>query len=227
MASRSPVPAADRAAERGFSLIEVLIALTLFAILMAMLSSGVRLGSRIQASGSEQIDEWSQIAAVQRFLRAELATTQLARPAQVARAAVNNEPYVIFDGEPDRVAFVGLLPDQFLVGGLQAITLAPVQGRSGAELRASWQLYADGPVKAEPAARADTIGPNEAVLLEQVSDVEFSYFGQRDPLRPAEWGDRWEVPNRLPALVRLRMKLKNALVPPELVVALPAALAQR
>ena len=82
MASRSPVLAADRAAERGFSLIEVLIALTLFAILMAMLSSGVRLGSRIQASGSEQIDEWSQIAAVQRFLRAELATTQLARPAR-------------------------------------------------------------------------------------------------------------------------------------------------
>jgi general secretion pathway protein J len=217
-------PADPRAAEHGFSLIEVLIALTLFAILMAMLSGGVRLGSRIEASGSEQINEWSQIAAVQRFLRAELATAQAP---QTTRTAANIDPYIVFDGEPDRLAFIGLLPDQFLVGGLQTITLAPVLGRSGAELRAAWQFYDGGPVQADPVMRADTVGENEAVLLDQVSGVEFGYFGQRDPLRPAEWGDRWDVPNRVPSLVRVRMKLKNALVPPELVIALPAALSQR
>lgn len=216
--------APERAGERGFTLIEVLIALTLFAILMAMLSGGVRLGSRIEARGSEQISEWAQIAAVQRFLRAEIATAQTM---QAARPTTNGEPYLVFDGAPDRLAFVGLMPDQFLVGGLQVITLAPVQDRNGVDLRAAWQLYEGGAVKAAPAMRPDTVGSNEAMLLDRVSDVEFDYFGQRDPLRPPEWGDRWEVPNRVPSLVRLRMKLKNANVPPELVIAIPAALSQR
>jgi general secretion pathway protein J len=220
---RHRLPAADRhAGERGFSLIEVLIGLTLFAILMAMLSSGVRLGSRIEASGSEQINDWSQITAVQRFLRSELATAQPVRP-----AAATTEPYLVFQGERDRLAFIGLLPDHFSIGGLQTITLAPVQdGRSG-ELRASWQLYPGGPVQADPSMRLDTVAPNEAVLLGKVTDVRFEYFGQRDPLRPAEWGDRWDVPFRVPSLVRLRMTMKNDVVPPDLVIAIPAALFQR
>jgi general secretion pathway protein J len=215
-----------RRSEHGFSLIEVLIALTLFAILMAILSNGVRLGTRIEATGTEQINEWSQVTAVQRFLRSELASVQAIRAPPLA------DPIVIFRGEPNRLAFVGLLPDHFPVGGLQTITLGPAPDRQSDDLAVSWRLYTGGAVKAEiPARSADSAphepAPNEAVLLESISNVEFGYFGQRDPLRAAEWGDRWEVPNRVPALVRLRLKLRDTTAPPELVIAIPAGLNQK
>lgn len=213
---------APRPHERGFSLIEVLIALTLFALLMALLSNGVRLGTRIEVRGSEQINEWSQVTAVQRFLRSELAT------AQVIRSASITDPPVIFRGEPNRLAFVGLLPDHFPVGGLQTITLSPSGDRQSDDLLVSWQLYTGDSVKPELPMRSDTLAPNEAVLMENVSGVEFGYFGQRDPLRAPEWGDRWDIPNRVPSLVRMRLTRRGAATaPPDLFVAIPAAVFQR
>jgi general secretion pathway protein J len=213
---------ATRQDERGFSLIEVLIALTLFALLMALLSNGVHIGTRIEAHGSEQINEWAQVTAVQRFLRGELAT------AQVNRSANLTDETVIFRGEPNRLAFVGLLPDHFPVGGLQTITLSPAEDRRSDDLVVSWRLYTGDSVRPELPIRSDTLAPNEAVLLENISRIEFGYFGQRDSLRPPEWGDRWEIPNRVPSLVRMRLTLRGAVTaPPDLFIAIPAATYQR
>ena len=59
-------------AEQGFTLLEILVAITLLGLLMAALFGGVRLGVRAWEASGTRLDNDTRLTAVQDFLRDRL-----------------------------------------------------------------------------------------------------------------------------------------------------------
>ena len=120
-------------AERGFTLLEILVAVTLLGLLMTALLGGVRLGVRAWETSGSRLDEDARLGAVQDFMRERL--TQ-ARLFEASAAAIGTSPP--FRGELDRLSFVTLMPDH-LGAGFQRMILALSKTHDGAaDLSVEW-----------------------------------------------------------------------------------------
>jgi general secretion pathway protein J len=199
--------------QRGFTLLELLIAITLLGLIMTMAFSGLRLGTRAwEAADAHHHD----IYLVQQMLRTRLAAAYFSPEFGPTRLAASGEEEWLFDGRPDRVSFVAPLPELFGVGGLYRITVGAVGGGGGAvALAMSWRLLGDvDDADADPGARAR----DRRVLLAGAEDIAFAYFGPDPTTGAYGWQDGWRERETLPALVRIAVAHPDEAWPP-LVVA--------
>ena len=195
-------------AERGFTLIEILVAVTLLGLLMAALLGGVRLGVRAWEASETRLDEGARLTAVQDFLRERLTQAHLFEPPV---AAVTTGPR--FRGEPDRLSFVTLMPAH-LGAGFERMILSLTAAADGDDLSVEWWPadLGDDPDAARDAVRS-------RVLLAQVAELRLAYFGQVDATRPPTWSEVWDRP-LLPLLVRVQLRFpdRDARSWPDLIV---------
>jgi general secretion pathway protein J len=178
------------AAERGFTLLEILVAVTLLGLLMAALLGGVRLGVRAWETSGTRVEDNARMTAVRDFLRERL--TQ----ARLFGAAVRTGP--AFHGERDRLNFVTLMPEH-LGTGLERMLLTLSKAGDGADLRVEWWPadLGDDPDAARAAAHS-------RVLLANVGELRLAYFGQLQARQPPVWSEVWNRAS-LPLLVRVRL----------------------
>jgi general secretion pathway protein J len=197
----------------GFTLLEVLVALAMFALLMGMLTSGVRLIMRSYETGTQQTDRLSQLSVVVDVLRDQIANARMSIPGRTEEQGPS------FVGALDHLEFVGSLPSQFAVGGLQTIFVGLRQDKAERDLIVRWRPYEEGPIDAiEQPRRGEDDGAT--VLLDHVRKVEIAYYGAPDPDRAASWQDEWRQPDYPPNLVRLRVVFDDGYAAPDLVAAL-------
>jgi general secretion pathway protein J len=185
-------------AAAGFTLLELLVAITLLGLLMTALFGGLRLGARAWDVGAERAAAASRLQTAQQFIRMHLAE---ALPVFVLLPG--GREIVAFQGTSEQMSFLGTLPDQ--VGpGLYQFTLGqgedPDGGRHLALAWRAFELDQDGTqVETEVLGRRD--------LMRNVTAVEIAYFGgQERDLRPI-WREGWDEAIVLPTLVRLRVAL--------------------
>lgn len=195
-------------ATAGFSLVELLVAVTLVALLTVALFGGLRFATRSADAVGRRIDHGAQIAVAYDFMQNELAGA-VALPA----APRSPDAAIDFTGEPDAVSFVVQPPTYLALGGLHWLHVALEGEGAGRRLVVSWQPVQRGPV-ATPAA---TLRPS--ILLEGVKSVAFAYFGVQDRSGPPAWSGRWTDRRALPQLVRLRIALADGWKAPDLIVA--------
>ena len=181
-------------ARAGFTLLELLVAMTLLGLIGAMAAGGFRFGLAAWERGSETgmaATEASQaLKAVRRLLDG-------ARPIPL-RAQVDQEPAILFTGTPDHVTFAAPLP----------AAVAP-PGDFLVELRlAGDQLM----LRATPLGHASPTLDTEslsAVLVEGLSGARFRYFGPvpvgngEAEIPPMRWQPVWAGRTVLPRLVAL------------------------
>ncbi len=208
----------DRAErQKGFTLLEVLIAITLFGLLAVLLFGGLRLGTRVWERSGENLSGNSRVEIVQTFLRRQLSQTF---PLVVLGPEDQIEPHLEFAGRPDTISFVTVLPSYLGLGGLYLTTIAvePQRRSRLSRLVMRWRLYN----LSADAELAGMSGPRyawETVLLDNIQQAEISYFGVVDSDSSAQWVDQWSDERRLPLLVRVRAVLANGLAWPDLVIA--------
>lgn len=195
---------------RGFTLVEVTLALTLLAVMLAMLFAGLRLAARAWDSGSARSDRADQLALTTGFLRRELA---LAFPWRFRDASAVR---LAFNGSASDVKFVSMRPADLGGGGLAFVSFQ-YEGASGPQggrlvMRRSLAAAGDSDFSAVDAAEAFT-------LLEGIESLRFSYYGAENDIQAPAWSDTWQYPQRLPSHVRLEARLLSTPVP-DVVVAL-------
>jgi len=176
----------------GFTLVELLVTLSLMALISIALFGGMRFGIRAWETGAQRIDQATRIELVQSLLRRQL--SQAAPP--------SNKPNGFapaFLGESDRVAFVAPSPRPDDVGNDVQFVLAESTAHHQSQLTLVW-TSPHAPESGEPPS-----SPEAATLLEDIASVELGYYGAPDPQRPAQWWDRWDGAHGLPTLVRLRL----------------------
>ncbi len=184
--------------ERGFTLLELLIAMTLLGLLMLGLFGGLRLGARVWEAGDARAADRARVEAVQRFIR-----TYLGQARPLAAADRTGDDRIAFIGREDRLDFTAALPAHLGAGGFAHIALSLADLDDGRGL-----VLEHGPLRRREDGRAELfqlIEPETAVLLDDVAAVKFSYYGASDRGADAEWTDRWDDEDRLPLLVRLRI----------------------
>lgn len=179
--------------EAGFTLLELLVALTLLALIVALLFGGMRFGTRAWEAANERIDRSSELQVVQSFIRSQLGQ---AHPVALS----GDRSKIAFQGTPEGVTFAAPMPAHLSLGGFYLLSFHAEDGAKGRRLVLSWRLFDP---KDEELASGE---PEETtVLIDRISEVEFSYFGSSDPEDEPEWRDRWEGEESLPSLVRLRV----------------------
>ena len=186
-----------RARERGFTLLELLVAITLLGLLMAALFGGLRLGARVWETGESRLDAAARIHIVQDLLRQRLAQ---ALPLEaVLEEGEGYEP--AFLGQVDGVRFATLLPDH--LGG-ELVLMELVLAEAGPEGTADLVLRLR---RLEPDAGIEgDVPPEERVLLERVESLELAYFGPFRQDEPPEWWEAWEGRAELPQLLLLQLR---------------------
>ncbi|MBV9584091.1 MAG: prepilin-type N-terminal cleavage/methylation domain-containing protein [Alphaproteobacteria bacterium] len=178
----------------GFTLLEVVVALTVLGFLIIGLNAGVRTGLGIWHRQTRQMTEVAEVATTARVLRVLLAGIPVASAANIERGA----PLAIsFGGTADRLRFVGDLPDGLGLARRAEITLALKDDR----LVLSWI-----PRRFEQAGPPPS--PTDAELTRGVTRLTFAYFGAPQPGEPSRWLARWDGP-ALPELIRVQVSFEH------------------
>ena len=148
---------------RGFTLIELLIAITLLGLLMAMLTGGLRLGTRAWDVGEARLADTARLQASQDFIRRSM--TQ-AHPTRLEDDDEDEEA-LAFMGESESLSFVTLMPPQFAAAGFAWLTFALADNEAdGADLVVDWREF--DPDADDFAGEAD---PRRYVLMPNVAAV--------------------------------------------------------
>jgi general secretion pathway protein J len=197
--------------QAGFTLVELLVAMTLLAFLSIALFGGLRFGARSWEAVVDSSAERDDIVSTQTFLRDRLGQVTLPGSARAGQPGEDGR----LEGGPERLEFTAPWLSALSLGGLYRFTLWHEDTGDG-RLMLSWQ-----PAEADPEALED-LGDlaGERVLLDGVAGLRLSYYGAADAEAEPEWLDQWEDPVAPPRLVRVDLAFADArLVWPDFVVA--------
>jgi len=179
-----------REVQAGFSLVEMLVALSLVAVVATLLSGGIQFGRRA----------WERVEA--RSDRAvALAVRETMRDAlerAVPYRLLDPETQIAFDGQGERVRFVGFSNPETESGTLQWIEIGASRSANG-----SYNLE----YRASPLGTDTKKTAMEPVVLLKLTDVpRLRYFGAQSENESSQWHGAWRNANRLPALLALEWR---------------------
>jgi len=184
----------------GFTLVEVLVAMTLLSLVLVTLYSGLYSAGQSWQAGERQIKANENQRLELAFLQKKISS---AIPLTLYDAQYNK---VLFEGEEDSISFVSTLPSHRGGEWVYLITLRPVEQDSGKVLELAYE-----PIRTIMDLPDDeSTDATVLTLIENLGIIEFRYFGsERINLEP-DWYSTWEVHDRLPDLVEIRIKMAGA-----------------
>lgn len=199
--------------QRGFTLIEVLLATALLAAGLALGFATLRAATATVDRGEAMAQRTERMRAVEGFLRRRLAGAQMISFAQDPETGGS----LRFVGESDRIRFVADLPSYLGRGGPHLHDIA-VHGRGDdAALAVSFGMVLAGETVEEDQPR-----PPEP-LVEGLAGLRIHYRGIDQEGALTEWMDAWEAHESLPLQVSIEIESDDGGAWPPLVVALPQA----
>ncbi len=183
-----------RARQRGFTLLEVVVAVALFALLMGLVYGGLGTAVKAHEAAGERVDQGARLRVVSGFLRRSLGS---AFPMALAG---RREWRMLFEGDAERVRYVADLPGYLGLGGLHEIELlARRDGEDNTLVMRRRPLTIDE--EGQPAGEFQ-----ERLLLERFGGLALRYFGADDERSPPRWRNDWPAGQRMPELVEVRIQ---------------------
>lgn len=196
---------------RGFTLVELLVALTISAMVAGLLANSMSFSLGTADTVQARILDVESFHQAQRAFRRQV---QLALPVTM----VDDEDFerVDFAAGAAQLDFVAPMPGLVLGGLLHRVSMR-VDRQSGTLVMAYVPHIADSQ------SSAIVFESREHILLEGISDANFSYLDTLS-LNSSAWVDEWRHAGRLPDLVRLRVTFDSQVdeSPAELIVAIKA-----
>lgn len=195
---------------RGFTLVELTIALVLMAAMAAVLFGSLSLAGRSWDAGETRVMEVDAMRQAQGYLREQIASLY---PQRLRKAV---EVPLLFAGEGNELRYAAALPPRVAEGGVYYFRLAIVRVGEKSQLVQERQVP-DVAATSEPEFR----DAERSVLGDGIAELTIRYFGRdpdsKDDVDPT-WRDRWDDQQRLPLLVRIDVKPAKGEPWPTLVV---------
>ncbi|GAB4212399.1 MAG: hypothetical protein Fur007_04610 [Rhodoferax sp.] len=200
------IPRGARGAQYGFTLLELLVVMTLMSLLMVGMVSALRTMAQTETridQRLQRLDEWRSAYALLSGVLAHVATPEMDVPDAPGKRRI---PWRM---TPDTLTWVGEMPARPGVGGRTQFRLALESIPEAADpapalvlRRAAWQPDAAAP---------DWDRAERTVLVHQVNALQFEAQGQRPRARnpnepwPQGWQTDWPVPDVAPQHLRLTL----------------------
>lgn len=182
--------------QAGFTVIELLVSLTLLGLMLALISTALPLALSGAARTRERSDALSAIQTAQDLLRRQIGEM----PVLIIQQGYSRE--LLFSGANDQMRFAALPLQGLGGGGPQMLALSVEHSGKGAQLR-----YVSG--------------AENRYLVRGAGDIQFSYFGAPGRETGAAWHTDWKDAARLPRLVRIQVRDTDAILAfPDLVIAI-------
>jgi general secretion pathway protein J len=187
-------------ASSGFTLLEVLVAISLLALLLTLAYAAMRTAVHATRSGEATIARSEELRTSQTFLRRQLSQA-LPVPYDVDQ---NTGIAYLFEGGDDAIRFVATMPGYLSRGGPHVQRLALVRGQGGLQLEFSHsQLNGYDPMLPLGGDR------EPVVLLAGIARGGFEYRQREVDGLLGPWTREWEQPSMLPQQLRLWLEFDN------------------
>jgi general secretion pathway protein J len=186
----------------GFTLVELLLAITLLSMLMALAYGGLHAATQATDRGQEILEERGRLRMAHQFVRKQLnQAIPLAFAQSDGRVTGQKDPEV-FLGSASSVRFVGPMPGYLGFGGPQVQQLNIIQGDNGLELVLQHAL-----VQGFEESKLQERDP--ILLIDRINFAEFQFLGrdERGDLTP--WTSEWLQTDQLPAAVALQIEFEE------------------
>ena len=204
----------------GFTLIELLIAMALISIMVLLLFSGLRLGTRAWEGVEATADRHAELRIARGFLEREL---MQARQVQITLDA---ERRFVFAGDSQAIEFAAPLSEHVGIAGLYVLRLSLEEAdKHKALILTRWLLHpkilagndqvpAWQPLEKNQRwfAPAETSDEDVAAgvygttrLLDDVGELEFSYLGVQEGELAPTWHPDWTDQPQPPLAVRVHL----------------------
>lgn len=193
---RGPRP--DHSLAGGFTLVELLLALTLMSMLLALAYGGLRAATRATDRGQTILEDSSRIRMAHQFVHRQL---NQVLPLAFEQSEDGDER-TVFMGTPDRIRFVAPMPGYLGFGGPQVQELAIMRGDDHLELVLSHALLQGF----EESLLYERL---PILLLEDIESASFSFLGLDEEGELAGWTSTWETPGVLPESIALDIEFTD------------------
>jgi general secretion pathway protein J len=183
--------------QKGFTLVELLLAITLMSILLGLAYGGLRAATHSAATGQALLEKSGNVRVTHQFIRRQLNQMQ---PLPFDLNQDDGETRVIFTGDSRRIQYVAPMPGYLGQGGPQVQVIELVNGSDGLELLFNHQLLQGY----DPAIDF----PREPiVLMEEIASAQFEFLAKDENGELLGWVSYWDTPGMLPVAVRLDIDL--------------------
>ncbi len=190
---------ADCRCQAGFTLLELLVALTLMALLAGLLFGGLSFGTRAWERGESELQTLDEVQIARSVIR-----RQLSRAFPSRLEVEDGEERIAFAGSRTSVWFVGPAPVASVPGALYRLGLRTDSAADGELLGMAW-----GSFDRSAQILGEDGGDKTAILLKRVASVDFQFFGvEREGMEP-RWVSDWQGLPHLPSLIRVRVEFED------------------
>jgi len=181
---------------RGFTLLELLVAIMILTLFMTASMGAVRIASRSWEAGHSRANATEAMRAVSDFLRRQFAQMP------PLTWSDGDEERLVFSGDEKRLRFVASAP-QFARGAGMLIYTLTAESIDGSDaLTLGYAPFDPGDEEFSEPLHSEIV-----MLADGLDSISFEYFGaEMEHDRPA-WTHRWRKDaERYPALIRLRTR---------------------
>jgi general secretion pathway protein J len=197
--------------QRGFTLLELVIALMLLALMSGVLYGALGYAGRSWESGEAKAEATASMRLTHQFLRAQLEGQHPLRMRKMP------EYPLLFGGSRDELRYAAQLPARISGGGVWYYHLEVVKEGDRSRLVLERQVP-----ELDGSAIPGFDRSDRSVLAEDIAELRISYYGRDAGASLATnptWRERWDDRNRLPLMVRIDVLPQRGPAWPTLVVA--------
>ncbi len=198
---RAPLSITHSRARRrasGFTLLEVMLATMLLALLLAGTYGAIRTAVHSMHSGEAAIDRTNRLRVAEEFMRRQISRIM---PLAFGRDPSTNTNYV-FEGSANSMRFVAAMPGYLSKGGPYVQTLSFAGNRHGGKQL----LFTDSMLNGFDLDVKDT-DTEPSILLDQIQDGRFEYRTLDEQGQLTDWSDKWEDSSVTPVMVRIEVTM--------------------
>lgn len=190
----------------GFTLVEVMITLTILGFILLMIFGVFRLGLSAWEKGENLKEDYQQVRIISQLISRQIKSIV---PYKIKTRKAEGD-YLAFEGKARSVKFVSALPLKFSQpqGFVYAIYDFQKNGKENGALVLYEQRVLNRDFMSESPKEESGVP-----LIEHLAEVRFEYYREEDPQKnqAAEWVEEWNAQEKreLPRAIRITLVFKK------------------